>query len=470
MSSVIIIITICFLCSTFLFWKAAGTLNPGKLNTISYIYYIYMIQSFIGTALIMMGFDKHYTLSYLVDREKSIRTVSVIVLGISVALPLLIILFQKYTRINMRRDYERFLKKKIEYNHDLSAFIVVLAAVLICSVILIGFICKIGYVPFFKFFFASDNFEFSVERARIGKLWFINPYFTNIFVLSLIPLFSYISFSYMLAVKDKKWFFISLVLFIMSVIVKTIKFEKSPLIFHILVYILIYTYYKGKIKKSYIMALGFGLAGLLVFFYAATGFSGSILDIYNGPLGRTLFTEVGTLAYSFDMFPAIFPFLGGRSFSPTILRLLGVSGELHLRSAKLTMAYYGSERVYEGSAGVMNTLFAGEAYANFGYKGVVFSVIWVAVFIGVTVWIILRLKKTPVVTTFAALMTMKLGAMLEGGFFDFMYNFDLILIAIVIFGSYLLFDTDGKIQRLIHKNVEKMSGMICLKFKMLKKS
>lgn len=470
MSIVIFTICICFLCSTFLFWKAAGTLNPGKLNTVSYIYYIYMIQSFIGTALIMMGFDKHYTLNYLVEREKSIRTVFIIVLGISVALPLIIILFQRFTRINMRRDYEGFLKKQTECSHEFSAYILVLTAAVICSILLICFICKIGYIPFLKFFFASDNFEFSVERARIGRLYFINPYLTNILVLSLIPLFSYISFSYMLVVKDKKWFFISLVLFIMSVTVKTIKFEKSPLIFHILVYILIYTYYKGKIKKSYIVMLGIGLAGLLVFFYAATGFSGNILDIYNGPLGRTLFTEVGTLAYSFDMFPAIFPFLGGRSFSPTILRLLGMSADQHLRSAKLTMAYYGSERVYGGSAGVMNTLFAGEAYANFGYKGVVFSVIWVAVFVGITVWIVLKLKKTPVVITFAALMTMKLGGMLEGGFFDFMYNFDLILMAVVIFGSYFLFDTDGKIQRLIHKNVKKMSGMICLKFKMLRKS
>ena len=61
----ILLILVIFGISTILFSKAAGTLNPGKVNVISYIYYIFMLQTFAGTALILLGFDKHYTLGYL---------------------------------------------------------------------------------------------------------------------------------------------------------------------------------------------------------------------------------------------------------------------------------------------------------------------------------------------------------------------------------------------------------------------
>ena len=68
----------------------------------------------------------------------------------------------------------------------------------------------------------------------------------------------------------------------------------------------------------------------------------------------------------------MFGFLGGRSFTPTILRLIGMNSSDYLRSAKLTMAFYGSEKVYDGSAGVMNALFAGEAYANWSFGWLLF--------------------------------------------------------------------------------------------------
>lgn len=76
----ILLILVIFGISTILFSKAAGTLNPGKVNVISYIYYIFMLQTFAGTALILLGFDKHYTLGYLLNRDKSCMITEVVVL------------------------------------------------------------------------------------------------------------------------------------------------------------------------------------------------------------------------------------------------------------------------------------------------------------------------------------------------------------------------------------------------------
>ena len=154
----------------------------------------------------------------------------------------------------------------------------------------------------------------------------------------------------------------------------------------------------------------------------------------------------------------MFGFLGGRSFTPTILRLIGMNSSDYLRSAKLTMAFYGSEKVYDGSAGVMNALFAGEAYANWGYKGVIFAVIWVALILSLVVLLIMKLKKTPSTLALGAVLTIKLGTALEGGFCDFVYSFDLILTVLFLLAIYYFFEREGKIQRYITGISEKVKG------------
>lgn len=274
----------------------------------------------------------------------------------------------------------------------------------------------------------------------------------------MIPVLAYISFASAFATREKKWIAISGILFVASCLCKTYKFEKSPIIFHLLIYVLIIIYLSGGIKFIYMMLTGGVMGSVLIASYFATGFTGILLDIYNGPLGRTLFTEVGTLSYCFDLFPNIFGFLKGRSFTPTILKLLGMSGTEHLRSAKLTMAFYGSEKVYDGTAGVMNTLFVGEAYANWGYLGVFLSIVWVAFIITLLMILILKLKKTPGSVTLLAFLTVQIGSMLEGGFCDFVYSFNLIFTIAIMLVICLVFEDDdsallrkmkGKIKRCI---------------------
>ena len=467
-----ILLTILFIfgISTILFSKSAGTLNPGKINVFSYIYYIFMLQSFAGAALIALGFDEHYTLKYLLNKEKAC-TITVIVIAVdAVFLPKLILIWEKIFKVNIKLQYQRYLEKKVDSQNDNMFFKFFLVISLFCIFILLGLLSKIGYVPIWKLFHASSEFNFGTERSRIGSLFFINAYFTNIFVLLMIPLLSYVGFAYLLSTKKKKWLIMTAILFIAAIIVKTYKFEKSSLIFYLAAFVLILIYYKGGIKLIY-MILAVGVLGsLIVLFYFHTGFKGTLFDIYNGPLGRTLFTEVGTLAYTFDLFPDIFDFLQGRSFTPTILKVLGINSGKYLRSAKLTMAFYGSEGVYNGSAGVMNSLFVGEAYANWGYKGIILGLIWVSLVLACVIILILKLKKTPATITLLAVLTIKFGTMFEGGFCDFVYNIDVIITILFIMFIYLVFESQGKIQQNVTEKIEKTERSIKEWFSQLKKN
>ena len=210
----ILLILIIFISSTLLFKKAVGTLNPGKLNIISYVYYIFMLQSFAGAAFILLGNDKHYTLNYLLNREESIRiTISVIFLT-AVLLPGMIIIFQKIFRQNIGKMYVSFLKQETEVEPPTVWWKLFYAGSAICILVLIGFLIKVGYIPVLRLIHAPEGFNFGTERNRIAATYFIHPYISNILLFTMIPLLSYISFAFAFATKQKKWIAISGVLFV----------------------------------------------------------------------------------------------------------------------------------------------------------------------------------------------------------------------------------------------------------------
>ena len=91
------------------------------------------------------------------------------------------------------------------------------------------------------------------------------------------------------------------------------------------------------------------------------------------------------------------------------------------------MDFYGSTSVYNGTAGVMNTIFIGEAYANWGIYGLLFSIVWVAIIAGGLFALVTKIKKTPATIAFLAVLTQMLGAATQGGFMDFLYSFSFIL-------------------------------------------
>lgn len=434
--SVFLVIIISFLLSWILFRKAAGTLDLGKINIISYVYYLFLLQTFIGISLIKLGFNKHYTLDYLLHREKSINITFVVVMLMAIMFPVIIIVVEKILRVNMAQAYSNYLESKVEKSGKNCYYRGICVVSIILITLLIGYLMKIGYVPLLKLIFSSGDFDFAHERIKIGNVYFLHPYITNLLILQGIPLLSYLSFSFALIEREKRWYILTGILFIASVVTKTYKFSKAPLPFHLFVYILICIYLCGGIKKGIMVLFGISMAIMFMGMYALTGASSSLFDIYNGICGRTLFTQVGTLSYVFDLFPEHIPFLEGRSLAGNILRLLGKNPEEHLRSAKLIMDFYGSEKVYDGTGGVMNSIFVGEAYANWGWVGIIGSILWVGIVIGVLSVMIVKMKKNAVSITFFATITTKIGNTAQGGFCDFIYNVDLYMTICIFIGLY----------------------------------
>ena len=441
-----IIIAVSLIYSLYFFRKAAGTLNLGKLNIVTVTGGLLLLQCFIGMALIMLGMNRHYTLDRLMDREASIQTTFYAVMGMAVLFPGAMYLFLRLLRVDPKRDYDLYLTKKTEREDSSLLFWLVVAAAVVCVGLLVAFLAKAGYVPLYKMLFHGPEFDMGTERTRLGSLYVVNQYVTNIMIHTAIPVMAYFTFSCAVSTKSPRWWILAVVLLAAAVIVKTYNFAKAPIIFFCLGYVFILIYHYGGIKVRWMLIFGGIALAVMVLAYQLLGASVDLTDIYNGVWGRLFFTQVGTLSYSFDLFPNYVPYLDGRSMGSLLLPLFGFTSAEQIRSGRLIMEIYGSSSVYAGSAGVMNSMFIGEAYANFGWVGYLVSILWVALIIAVIFAMVLKLRKTPATVTMFAYFTVYIATATQGGFSDFVYNvaWALILGAMLVCHGIIVWSSDRK--------------------------
>ena len=78
------------------------------------------------------------------------------------------------------------------------------------------------------------------------------------------------------------------------------------------------------------------------------------------------------------------------------------------------------ESIYQGTVGVINSIFLSEAWANFGFLGIVLSPVYVGFIIGLLYNFILVSPKTPLFLGIYAYYSFR--PTIIGGFNDYLYN------------------------------------------------
>lgn len=422
--------------SMYLFYKAAGTLMPNKLNLISYTFYLFILQSYIGVSLAYLGDRKQYLIKYIIN-EKNIDKTYYMMIFVAIVTPLMMIAIEKIFKVNPKEDYDRYLKAETITGENDDIFLVTAVVSGVCILCMLYIFLKIGYIPLMKLVFKDPKLNLATERIKISNMGGITSVIKGFFMLLFIPVLSYLTFAYSLVTKEKRWIILFGILFISSILAKTYNFAKSPLAFYMFVLIIIYIYIKGSIKLKVFIPMVAGLLALIVLMYSAGGRLDEIFNLYQGPLSRIVYTQAATLILHFDLFTSGLTFIGGRSLSPTILMILGKDPNSHVRSGKVVMDFYGSTHVFAGTAGVMNALFIGEAFANYGLKGVALSSIYIGLLFGAIFVVFMKVKKDVINVTLFAVLTSNLAIATQGGFTDFIYSSGtLSIIALLLFIKY----------------------------------
>lgn len=405
----------------YFFKKASGALNLKMLNLPNLCFLYLTVYCVIGGSIVFLGFREHYLIEK-VSAENINKTYWILAYTV-VILPLFISLFNRAMGVkNYKTFYNSYIQKKADFSLMTSnaAFVVVALFACIGFFAILYTLYYIGYIPILELL--KGNTELANERVNISRDFAGNVYIRNIFALDLVPYLSYTAYSFYRCTKHLKWKILFSILFLLSIICKTYSFEKAPVIIYVCFFLLIEVMIGTKINFKKILKYGvFTFSIILIAYYFVLDYKGKLFTLSSGPVSRVLLGQISTLFLHIQAFPNRHAYLAGASFS----RLVG--GLFHLpqygiRSGRVVMGIYNARGVENGTAGVMNTLFVGEAYANWGFWGVIMSPIIVAFFLSVIPTFILKHEKEPINITIYVMLAYLYTTALVGGFVDFIYN------------------------------------------------
>lgn len=404
---------------TLLFRKASGSLAFTNMNMISAIYYYIMAFNLVGASLIYLGFQKHYLVQKIVFPDTIDKTYYALSYSL-IMLPLVLIAMKKIMgRFLQQRDTCSFLKTGSFLNPDMINIQgVILLLVAVCTAATAYVFLNLGYNPIVSVIYGED---LNVLRQSGNRFFSGNQYIKNLFMSTLTPMVSYITYIYYRTTHTKKWLLLFIYMAALSVLVLTYDFSKAPIITYIFgLYLLEVAMGNAYNNKRFFFLVLSAVVIVLFFYVVVFNVRSSLFSIYTGPLGRILFTQIATLFLHIEAFPQLHPFMEGASFNSWMSFFIPAANGM--RSGRVVMTIYNPTGIETNTAGVMNTVFIGEAYANFGVFGIIIAPIVFGVIIGFFAYLVPCLKKTPATILFYVEMTLHFVAIVEGGFVDILYS------------------------------------------------
>ncbi len=422
----VLIVILFLICFIWLFKVASGGLNPLKLNAVSYCFYHLLFFQVIGSCFIFIGFNNHYLIEKIKLEGTIDRTFACLVYAMLVFPVVIIIINKRYkgkeNRINARKvdnlydDVNRYWE-------------VVLFLTVISMMACFYTFYKIGYVSIVKVLLSSAAFSFDTERIINNRLFAGSQYIRNIFFLTLSPMLSYSCYIFFRSSQLRKWKILFGINCVITILAKTYDFSKAPILVFIIGLFIIDGFYEqksSKLKKKIILLVVVSVLIVLFSYTVVMKYTGGWLSLRHGPVSRIIITGATTLFLHFDVFDTTHDYLCGASFARWIGRILGQK-DWGQRSGRVLMQILNPGGIAAGTAGVMNSIFLGEAYANFGYIGVFISPIIVGIWFAFIQNYIEHREHTPItLITYVTLLDYFTGAV-GGGFVEFVYSSDFII-------------------------------------------
>ncbi|MDU4446699.1 MAG: hypothetical protein E7I76_01690, partial [Anaerococcus vaginalis] len=197
--------------------------------------------------MIFLGFRDHYLVKKA--SEDAISKTSIALFYSYLALPLGMIIINRLMGIKKyNKFYNDYLERDIvDINtHQKSIYSIIVALSFVGFLGLIYTFYKIGYIPIVKVI--TEKADTSVLRIQIGRGFKGNQYIRNLLVLNMIPNLSYISYVYYRILHTKRWKYQFIFLLLLSIICKTLSFEKSPVVIYLFQFYLL-EIFLGNIKS-----------------------------------------------------------------------------------------------------------------------------------------------------------------------------------------------------------------------------
>ena len=426
--------------SALLFRKVAGSLSPTRINMISWIFYFELVaQSFIGSVMVINGWDNHYILGRVQEEARLYGWMAVQYTMVAMPLGMLLATYLNGLKSN-RLLFSRYISQPMcsAVSPRDSYVRLPLYALSLASLLAVLYtFYSLGEVPLLTAIAGGDAPSLAMVRADASLGFTGNIYIRNLLGLLLTPILAFVSFAYFretAALQDRIWFYVMLAA---SFFILTYDLSKAPIVIFALGFLFFRVLADGQVSKFV-----FYLFGCLAFLMLVTGYwlvmkvtdPAVLFSLNSGIGGRIFLSQISGMFYAFEQFPAAVEFIGFSSLSSFLSDALGFTDSE--RAAIIIAKIFNPAGAQEGLPIVMNSLFVAEAWANFGLIGVLIAPIYVGIFIQALFLFFLRSKKTPVLVGVFAYLSLRLPV--TGGFNDFIYAPGLATIAFIVVTVYLI--------------------------------
>lgn len=411
--SLFLITVFCVIVSFRLFKIVSGTMSLRKLNTISYVFYFQLVTSAIVASLLLATGKldyHHYTdpLSYDV-KVKSWAWVMYSIL----AMPLGMLFINRLFKVRPVIDFSSYINKEIIIPKPNKYLNLIIISILVFSVLVLWYIIeKSVAIPLFSLIKGDVDLA-SKQRVLVRYEFGGIEYFRSFLGFMLIPIFSY--YLFVVAYVKKRIFYILafVIQFGFTAFIFLYDIQKAPIVFYLIGYIVLITFLKGGISRKQLLFFGgFSLVIILAAYQITTGESAFRLfyEYDSAFYGRVFLTGYFAFPLSFELFPDVITEPTYYSGIPTaILNYFDIE---NIESARRLMMYMNPEGVENGTANLFSGYYLAEAWANYGYAGLIISPIIVGCVVQTVHAYLLKNPKEVLVISFYTFITVKwlLGA------------------------------------------------------------
>lgn len=391
-----------------MFQRSFGTMNVTRYMPFMHLFYFQiLVMTIIGAEFLYAGIYGQALKDFGTTRE-SIRTALFVVWYATLLLAVCLYLFLRNTHEQTRIFWNTGLIKSDTHTDREFLFVCTLV-----SVFCVVYFCMYD-APIFQLL------KGTLGRTLIARVGYVRNFegsylIKNVLGESVSVLVAYITYLYYLANKTMYWRVLALVNFFCGIFIAGANLSKSGIVVFLIPYIFLMVCNGRKLPIRKLMFFGALGVGVLIVMYSVqrrdSGGWRILFNFHEGPIGRILYMQIQSLPVYFMVFPAMHPYTWGKGIA--LLRFFNLP---HIEAGRVVATFLEPEGVAAGWVGTANTLYMGDAYANFGWVGVLLSPVLVAFWYAFFYKKLIYDEKTPFNTAVNITVLYSLTNAYTGGF------------------------------------------------------
>lgn len=391
-----------------MFQRSFGTMNVTQYMPFMHLFYFQiLVMTIVGAEFLCAGIYGQALKNFGVTKE-SIQTALFVVWYATLLLSVCLYLFLRNTHEQTRIFWNTRLTQSDTHTDREFLFVCTLLSVF-CVVYL-----YIYDAPIFQFLKGTMGRTLNA-RVGYGRNFEGSYLIKNVLGESISVLVAYVTYLYYRANRTMYWLVLAVINFLCGVFISGANLSKSGIILFFIPYIFLMVCSGTKLPVLKLMFFGaLGLGVLLVMYEIQRGGVDGwkiLFDFHQGPIGRILYVQIQGLPTYFMIFPVMHPYTYGKGIA--LLRFFNLP---HIESGRVVATFLEPEGVAAGWVGTANTLYMGDAYANFGWVGVLLSPVLVAFWYAFFYKKLIYDEKTPFNTAVNIIVLYSLTNAYTGGF------------------------------------------------------